>query len=1113
MRTFARLAAGAILVAAAPLSAQAPVPAAPAAPAPLDSATLAGFRWRSVGPANMAGRITDIEGIPAPSKTFYVAAATGGIWKTTNAGTTFRPVFDNQRVVSMGDLAIAPSDTNVVYAGTGEEDSRNSISPGGGLYKSTDGGKSWKLMGLSGTQHIGRIVVHPKDANIVYVAALGHAWGPNPERGLYKSTDGGATWQLSKFISDKAGFVDLAMDPTDPNTLYASSWERVRGPYFLKSGGPGSALWKTTDGGNTWKEITGGGFPTSMKGRIGIAIAQSNPKVVYALVEADTNPNATVDAKVKAQTRPSGLYRSADGGATWTKMNSNDVRPFYYSQVRVDTKNPDRVYWSSTPVNFSEDGGKTVRNATLGIHVDHHAMWIDPNDPEHFIVGDDGGVSQTWDRGGNYDFLNLMPLGQFYEVSYDFAVPYRVCGGLQDNGSWCGPSRRRNGSITNAHWFTVGGGDGFFTAQDPTNPDIIYSESQGGSMGRLNYATGDRQPLRPPGWRPRYTVFEDSIILTRGDTTQPAPKEVARKVADLKAREKADSIDLDLRFNWDTPFFLSAHNPATMYVGGSRVLKSTNRGDTFLPISPDLSLRDMAKIDTSIRKTGGITPDPTGAETYGTVVALAESPVRPGLLYAGTDDGNVWLSRNDGTSWESLNGRFPGVPPRTYVRRIEPSHFDSATFYVAFDGHRTDDFTPYLFVTTDFGKTFKSIVNNLPRGGPDFVHVVREDPANRDLLFAGTDVGIYVSLDRGGSWQRFMTNFPTVPVHDLKIHPRDHELIAGTHGRSIWIVDITPLEQMTTQVVAKAAYLFAPKTAYQFGESPTLGESPGHKLFQGQSPQYGAEIAYRLTVPVAPAAAASGGGEGGGGVPEAGRQQGAPAALRIVITNVTGDTIRTLTGPSRVGLHRVVWDFRGKAPAAAPLSPSGIRDSIIMARKIEKVFDSLTTAGVSKLLLDRVRGMIGGGDEALAQLFRGGGGGGRGGAAGVFAERPGESAAGAQGRGAAAAAGAARGEGAGAAGGGEVDIDALQPILGAFRGLGGGGGGGGGLAGLTTRRGGAAPNVRSGDYLVSITVNGQTMRQVLRVERMAELSDVTSFFDDEDDDAGPLPDPDPVPLP
>ncbi|HET7186991.1 MAG TPA: hypothetical protein VFI52_02495 [Gemmatimonadaceae bacterium] len=1032
----------------------------------LDSTLLTAFRWRPIGPANMGGRITDVEGIPSPSKTFYVAAAAGGLWKTTNAGTTFRPVFDNERVASLGDVAIAPSDTTVVYLGTGEEDSRNSISPGGGVWKSTDGARSWKFMGLAETQQIGRIVVDPRNANVVYVAALGHAWGPNRERGLYKSTDGGTTWQLAKFVSEKAGFVDVQLDPSNPDVVWASSWERVRGPYFLYSGGPGSALWKSTDAGKTWAEVKGNGLPETMKGRINFDISRSNPKTMYVMIEADTVMNGKSDKSAKPQVRPSGLYRSVDGGVTWEKRNGTNVRPFYYNQVRVDPKNPERVYFTSTPVLFSDDGGKTARTATQGIHVDHHAMWIDPNDPEHFIVGDDGGVSQTWDRGGNYDFLNVLPLGQFYAVSYDMAIPYRVCGGLQDNGSWCGPSRRRQGPITNAMWFNVGGGDGFYTAQDPTDPNTVYSESQGGNMSRVNVATGERTPLTKPSWRNRYRQFEDSIIITRGDTTQPASRDVQRRVEDLRRRAAADSIDWDVRFNWNTPFFISPHNSSVFYAAGSKVLKSTNRGESLTPISPDLTTHDPVKIKVSTQTTGGITPDNTGAETHSTITALAESPIRAGLLYAGTDDGNVWLSRNDGATWENLTARFAGVPKNTWVNRIEPSAADSNVFYVAFDGHRTNDFTPYLYITTDYGRTFRSIAANLPTGGPDFVHVIREDPYNPKLLFVGTDVGAYVSTDRGGSWQKFMNGLPTVPVHDLKIHPRDHELIAGTHGRSIWIVDIAPLEQLTDSIRSRSVALFAPKVAYEYGQPTVEGQAAGHRIFEAPSPAYGADIWYRL----------AGGARG--------------EQTRIVISDASGDTIRTLNGPSGAGLHRVTWDLRGKAPKGPALTPAGVRDSIVQARRIAFVIDSLDKAGtLPKETIDRLRTATAGGNtQGLAQMFGfggGGGGGGRGQGGGGFNPRPGE---GAPARGAAAA----QGEGVSEAA--PVDPGQLGQIAQLFR---TGGGGGGGFGG---GRGGA-PLVNTGDYLVTISVGGERLRQILHVERLPGGGAAGGFAGgDEDDD-------------
>ncbi|HYW50134.1 MAG TPA: hypothetical protein VE861_05995, partial [Gemmatimonadaceae bacterium] len=968
------------------------------APGSLDSVTLSAIRWRAVGPANMGGRIADVEGIPSPSKTFYVAAAGGGIWKTTNAGTTFRPIFENQRCMSMGDIAIAPSDTNTIYVGTGEQNSRNSISPGCGVFKSTDGGRTFTSLGLAETEHIGRLQVHPKDPNTVYMAVLGSAWKPSKARGLYKTTDGGKTWTVIKFISDRAGFIDVQLDPTNPDIVWASSYERLRGPYFLQSGGVGSALWKSTDAGATFTKVSGGGFPASTLGRIEIAIAKSNPKIMYTMIEADTMPNAVKDSKAKPQTKLSGLYRSEDGGATWARTNNENVRPFYYSQVRVDPRNPDRVYWSSTPVKVSDDGGKTARDATVGIHVDHHAMWIDPNDPEHMIVGDDGGVAVTWDKGGNYDVLNVLNIGQFYAVSFDMAQPYNICGGLQDNGSWCGPSRRVRGAITNESWVYISGGDGFVTANDPTDPDIVYSESQGGNMGRLNMRTGERTSLQKPSWRQRYTQFDDSIIVTRGDTTQPETAAQKRRIAALRAMQVKDSSDYDLRCNWNTPFFLSPHNPSVFYAAANRVVKSTKRGDDLMVISPDLSQRDTMKIRVSTKTTGGITIDATGAETFGTIVSLIESPIRPGLLYAGTDDGNVWLTRNDGATWERISqAKFAGLPAETYVSRIEASHHDTATFYITFDNHRRGDFTPYVYATDDYGATFSSLAATLPTGGPDFAHVIREDLVNRDLLFLGTDVGAYVSMNRGKSWQRFMNGLATTPVHDLQIHPRDHELIAGTHGRAVYVVDIAPLQQMSASVVAKKAHLFTPRVALAMGQAPdaagSAGGGNGHKRFATNSPAPGAEISYRI----------------------AEAQPG--KRVQIVITDAAGDTMRTLNGPGSVGVHRVMWDMRGKRPAARPLSPAEKRDSVKGMVRSMAILDSLQASGTDSNLVRTVRTAIVQGRTAeLVEQFAGAfGGGGGAQAAGIprFVERPGEgtvAAGAAAGRG-----GAGRGAAAGAA--------------------------------------------------------------------------------------------------
>ncbi len=1004
---------------------------------PLDSALLASLQWRSIGPANMSGRVSDVEGIPSPSKTFYVATAAGGVWKTTNNGTTFRPLFQNERVVAMGDLAIAPSDTMIVWVGTGEEDSRNSISAGGGIYKSTDGGMTWELRGLEATQTIARIVVHPANPDIVYVAALGQIWGANPERGLYRTKDGGVSWELVKFISDKAGFVDLVMHPNDPNTLFAASWERVRGPYFLQSGGPGSALWKSSDGGDSWTEVVGNGFPTAMKGRIGIDISRSNPDIIYAIVEAEEQED---------EEGGSGLYRSDDGGATWVKKNSTNVRPFYYSQVRVHPTNPDRVYWSSTPVNVSNDGGETIGNATQGIHLDHHAMWIDPVDPERMIVGNDGGIGVTFDQGGNYIFPNTFAIAQFYAISYDMAVPYNVCGGLQDNGSWCGPSRRRQGGITNAMWHNVGGGDGFYTASDPRDPNIIYVESQRGSMSRMNFATGERSTIRKPNWQEVYTAYADSIILEVGDTAEATEAQMTDRIRDLRARQVADSAAMDLRWNWSTPFFLSPHDPDVFYAAGNRVVKSTYRGDDLQVISPDLTVGDTMKIRVSTSATGGITPDVTGAETHATIVALAESPLRQGALYAGTDDGNVWMSPNDGGEWIELTSRFPGVPEGTWVSRIEPSSHDANRFYVTFDGHRTNDFMPYVYVTEDGGDSFRSISSDLPTGAPDFVHVIREDPVNPDLLFVGTDVGLYVSTDRGGSWQRFMTGLPTVPVHDLKIHPRDRELIAGTHGRAIWIADIAPLQELNDDLVADGFAVFEPTMGFQYGQQPIGGGSTGHLWFQQPSPRYGAEISFWLAERVI------------------------GARSEIIITNANGDTVQTLSGTANAGLQTVNWNFQVPPPPRAEISPAARRDSVRSANRLQVIADSLVEAGVAtQEEVDRLLTMFQGGNRQ--GMMGGYGGGGFGGRQAGFRERPAET-------------WPQQRRSAGAGGG------MNRELMRAFRNAGGGMGSLFGRGG----RGGGGSMAEPGDYTVTVIIGDRVMSKPLTVVRVSGTGGSNSPF-------------------
>jgi photosystem II stability/assembly factor-like uncharacterized protein len=1109
----------AALLFAAPLSAQS-----------LDSSVIAAFKWRNVGPSNFMGRLSDVQGIPSPSKTVYVAAAAGGIWKSTNNGHTWRPIFDDKEVASFGMLAIAPSDTNVIYAGTGEPNSRNTIEPGAGVYKSTNGGNTWTFIGLRETQHIGRIVVDPRNANVVFVAALGPAWKPGGERGLYKSTDGGTSWKLIKpGANPKTGAIDVALDPANPDIVYLSMWERYRTPYSLFSGGVGSGLFKSTDGGATWTEIKGNGYPEGPKGRIGLAIAHSNPQIVYALTEAASKePGPVTHSRNPAA---NGLYRSTDGGKTWTQMNNYNVRPFYYSQVRVDPKNPDRVYFSSTQLQVSNDGGKTLMNAAQSVHVDDHGIWIDPNDPERWFLANDGGVAITFDKGGNFWYPMNFPIGQFYDVSYDFDVPYNICSGAQDNGAWCGPSKRRGSAVNNTQWFTISGGDGFYTAQDPTNPAMVWGESQNAGIQQTNLKTGERGRVNKPTWNERYRQWEDSIAIVRGDPLKPATREMQARIDALKAQQKKDSADLQIRYNWESPYFLSPHNPQVFYLGGSRVLKSLKRGEDLFPISPDLSVKTdpaqaramAARLDTVANYTGGISLDITGAEAYGTVVALQESPIKPGLLLAGTDNGNVWMTHNDGGTWDNLTPKFAalGVPWDAYVVRLEPSHFDTLTFYVAFENHRWNDFKPYLFVTNDGGKSFKSIVNNLPTSSPqDFLHVIRESPANRDLLFVGSSRSVYVSIDRGATWTKFATNLPTVPVYDLQIHPRDQELIAATHGRSLWIVDIAALNQLTPKVVAQGTHLFKPRTAFQWGETPQTnlpGNGWGQAVMTYANPPYGATITYRL------GAAASG-------------------PVRLIVSNALGDTLANLNGPSTAGMHNVVWDYQQAAPRRiAELSPSQRRDSILLRARAPQVLDSLQRAGFDSTAVSTVRRQVAAlvNPQAAPAAFGGRGGGGGGGGRGrggggqdcahpttqweTFCARPAETTGGRGGAGgfgadssagpapmlAGAAAGGGRGgRGGGRAGGrgqaGQADRDPIATIW-ALIGMNapapaggrGGGGGGGGFGG-----GGGGTIANTGDYVVSMTVGGQTYKQLFRVERVSGGGDSGNPFGGDDDHDG-----------
>jgi photosystem II stability/assembly factor-like uncharacterized protein len=837
------LAAG--LPAATALAAAKPKPA-PQPKSDISALTFKGLEFRNIGPAIMGGRIDDFAVSPSDPATFYVGTASGGVFKTTNDGTTFEPVFDSEAVSTIGDLAIAPSDPQILYVGTGEPNNRQSSSWGAGVYRTLDGGKTWSFLGLKDTQHIGRIVVHPKNPDVVYVAALGHLWGPNKERGLFKTTDGGKTWTNVKFIDENTGFVDVAMDPQSPNTLYAASYERRRTAFGYDGGGPGGAIWKTVDGGATWTKLTSG-LPTDGDvGRIGLAVYPRDPRVVYALVEHE---------------KQGGIYRSDDRGETWTKMSSTNPRPSYYSQVRIDPNNDQRIWVLGAPIFYSEDGGRTFDSRLVQkIHGDYHALWIDPADSDHMLVGTDGGIHESHDRGRTWDFVNTIPLAQFYEITASMESPYTVCGGLQDNGSWCGPSRTLFvQGIGNEDWFRVGGGDGFYTVVDPSDANTVYVESQDGNVSRLNLATKERRVLRP------------------------LPPEGEK-----------------YRFNWDSPILLSPHDPKTVYYGGNRLFGSKDRGETWTLVTPDLTTNPKRDEMPILGKTSkDFMSRNDGIVHFGTITTIAESPLEAGVLWVGTDDGNLQVSRDGGATWTNVATRVPGVPKGTYVSRVEASRIADGAAYVAFDGHRSDDFHVYLYRTEDFGQTWTSVSGNIPAG--ETVHVVREHPQNPNLLFVGTEAALWASFDRGHEWLKLGNGLPTVPVDDVLIHPRDNDLIVGTHGRGIWVLDdAAALSRMSEAVAGEDLHLFEPRAATEWRLYNNKGNT-GHKLFLAENPPEGVLVTYYLKA-----------------------RGGDKEKAKVTISDAAGKVVRELTGPAEAGVNRVAWDLRHEPPIhPRPGEPAG----------------------------------------------------------------------------------------------------------------------------------------------------------------------------------------------
>ncbi len=836
-----------------------------------DDPILREFVWRSIGPANMSGRIDDIEAVADDPSTIYMGLATGGIWKSTNLGTTWTPIFDSFPVASIGDIAIAPSNPDILYVGSGESNNRQSTTRGDGVYKSTDGGETFVNVGLEDTHHISRVFVDPNDPDVVYVAAMGHLWGPNEERGLFKTTDGGRSWTNTNFINEYTGFTDVVMDPRDSQLLYAASYQRQRTPWGFNGGGPGSGIWKTTDGGDNWARLEGNGLPEGEFGRIGLAVSQTDPDIVYAQIEV---PNPVRRQGAEAQEIDptySGVWKSTDGGNSWEIQSNNNSRPMYYSQIRVDPTNSDIVYTMGASFYKSVDGAKTFETVRGMGHGDHHALWINPDNPNHLMLGTDGGFNITWDQTATWDFINTMAVGQFYEIGVDMRRPYFVCGGLQDNGSWCGPSATRSSvGIANHDWYRVGGGDGFYVRIDPTDFNVVYSESQGGSMSRRDLRTGQSTSIRPSPPR------EQNGVLRPGNVV-PAPE----------ANER-------YRFEWNTPIELSPHDPSTVLVAGNRFFKSRDRGNTWVA-SADLT-KAIDRDQLSIMGVPGsefMASKNDGQSALSQALTLAESPSQPGIIWVGTDDGNLQVSRDGGTTFTDVTGNIPGAPSGYFrVSRVEASHFDPGTCYITLDNHRNEDWDPYVFVTRDFGQTFTSLANNLPVGS---AKVITEDPRNPDLLYLGTEFGLFISLNGGQEWARFQNGLPTVRVDDILVHPRDNDLVVGTHGRSIWIIDdITPLQQFTPEVAGGDAFLFEVRPAVQWLTDTQKGVTlAGAKQARGQNPEPGTAISYYLPINL-------------------------DGDVELTITDMAGETVRTLTGPGTRGISRVQWDMRANTPPADP---------------------------------------------------------------------------------------------------------------------------------------------------------------------------------------------------
>ena len=800
----------------------------------ISESDLSTFKPRLIGPAVTGGRIHNLAVLPGNPSVIFVASASGGLWKTTNRGHTWRNTFADQTVSTFGDVAIAPSNTDIVYAGTGEQNNRQSTSWGNGVYRSDDAGETWQHLGLTQTRHIGKVIVNPINPEIVYVAALGNLWQPSEERGVFRSLDGGQSWEKTLFVDSYTGAVDLAINPEDPRILYAATYQRLRRTWGFNGGGPGSAVYKSEDSGATWKQLTNG-IPTGDKGRIGLAISESNPNILNALIE---------HADASAQ----GTYRTENGGNSWAKVSSLNPRPMYYSKIFIDPSDSNRVYVLATSSYKSEDGGATFSEIAerptydVGVHADQHAVWINPSDPNHFYLAGDGGLWETYDQGDNFRKLNNIPIGQIYALGLDNRDPYYVYVGMQDNHSWMGPSRTRGWiGITNDDWRQTGFGDGMYQQPNPINHRFVYGNSNGGGYYRFDPETGDMIDIRP----------------------------------------RASLTESRYRWDWVSPSLVSSHDPTRVYLGGNRLFVSQDNGESWTR-TEDLTRReDRNEMELMGVRGADITISANdGTSSYGEIVVIAESTIDSEVLWVGTDDGNLQMSRDGGTTWSELSNNVQGVRNGTYVSRIASSILGPEVAYVAFDAHRDGDFSPYLFVTKDFGETWTPLMNNLPSGS---INSFLEHPDNPNTLFVGTEHSVFVSTNNGSDWAK-LENLPTTAMDDMAIHPREKDLVIGTHGQSVWILDDTsPLAEWALPDSEQSPHIFSIRDATIFNYKKDTSYR-GQAEFHGTNPVSGAIITYRL-------------GEGSG-----------PAIMHI--QNPTGETIRSMSVPPSPGTHRVNWDLR-----------------------------------------------------------------------------------------------------------------------------------------------------------------------------------------------------------